>query len=155
VKRQYHKINGFTLIELMIVVAIVAILVALAVPAYNDFIIRSQVAECVSDSAPAKTSISEFKMTMGTWPTNMAEAGLYEGTELSTYCDYFLYNNTIRGPMGDFAIVVDIDDVTIQMVMSPVEVSSGIINWTCTRGWGPVSQLKYMPASCRGDNIYQ
>ena len=59
--------------------------------------------------------------------------------------------------MGDFAIVVyNIEPgISIQLVMSPVELSSGTINWTCTRGWGPISQLKYLPPSCRGDNIYQ
>jgi len=66
------------LIELMIVIAIIAILVALAVPAYKDFAIRAKVAECISDSAPVKTSISEFRQTMGVFPANMAEAGIFD-----------------------------------------------------------------------------
>ena len=150
---KYHRYNGFTLIELMIVIAIIAIIVALAVPAYKDFTIRAKVAECISASAPAKTSISEFKQTMGVWPGNMAEAGLYTGRDASEYCDYFLYNSN-DGGMGDFAIVVDIEGITIQMIMSPTMIASGSIDWTCTRGWGPAAHLKYMPASCRGDNIY-
>ena len=152
--------SGFTLIELMIVVAIVAIIVALAVPAYNDFTIRAKVAECVSASAPYKTSISEFRQTVGVFPANMDEAGIYQGNQASQFCSYFLYNNA-RAANGDFAIEVDMAAISssvaslrMQMIMSPVVASSGAVDWYCTRGWGGTESLKYMPASCRGQNIY-
>ena len=57
--------KGFTLIELMIVIAIVAILVALAVPAYQDYTIRAKVGECINNGAVAKLSISEYRETTG------------------------------------------------------------------------------------------
>ena len=156
-----QSIKGFTLIELMIVIAIVAIMVALAVPAYQDFTIRAKVIECISDSAPYKVSISEFRQTTGAFPANMAEAGLYQGDKASQYCAYFMYNN-VRGNMGDFAIEVDMKEIAssvaslqLVIIMSPVVETSGAINWYCTRGWGGTQSLKYMPASCRGANIYQ
>jgi type IV pilus assembly protein PilA len=68
--------KGFTLIELMIVIAIVAILVALAVPAYQYYTIRSKVGECVNNGAVAKLSISEYRETTGTWPADAPLAGL-------------------------------------------------------------------------------
>ncbi len=67
--------QGFTLIELMIVIAIVAILVALAVPAYKDYTIRAKVAECVNGAAVAKLQISEYCETVGTFPADENAAG--------------------------------------------------------------------------------
>jgi type IV pilus assembly protein PilA len=153
--------KGFTLIELMIVIAIVAILVTIAVPAYQTFSIRAKVAECISASAPYKTSISEFRQTNGQFPANMAEAGIYTGPQTSQYCRYFMYNNA-RGPMGDFAVEVDMAAISpsmtlprMQLIMSPVVSHGGAIDWYCTRGWGGPESLKYMPTNCRGPNIYR
>ena len=68
--------QGFTLIELMIVIAIVAILVALAVPAYQDYTIRAKVGECINAAAVPKLSISEYYETVGTFPADLDEAGM-------------------------------------------------------------------------------
>ena len=70
------KQKGFTLIELMIVIAIVAILVALAVPAYQDYTIRTKIGECVNNAAVPKLQISEYRETVGDMPANSDEAGL-------------------------------------------------------------------------------
>src|SRR5690606_2204422 len=68
--------QGFTLIELMIVVAIIGILAALAIPAYQDYTIRAKVAEGVNMAAAARTAVSEFFISQNEWPSSNGEAGL-------------------------------------------------------------------------------
>ena len=70
------KQQGFTLIELMIVVAIIGILAAIASPAYKDYTIREQVSEGLILAGGAKAAVSEYTMDRGTFPTDNATAGL-------------------------------------------------------------------------------
>ena len=68
--------KGFTLIELMIVVAIIGILAAIAIPAYQDYTIRSQVTEGLSLAASLKTAVAERYANTGVWPTTLTELGI-------------------------------------------------------------------------------
>src|SRR5690554_4246054 len=80
--------KGFTLIELMIVVAIIAILAAIAIPAYQDYVVRSQVSEGASLASGAKTALAEFKANTGDWPSDNDEAGLADPGDITgSYVD--------------------------------------------------------------------
>ena len=77
------KQQGFTLIELMIVVAIIGILAAVAIPAYQDYIVRARVTEGLSLGAAGKTAVSEYFSSQGTIPTNNTQAGLATSEDIS------------------------------------------------------------------------
>jgi type IV pilus assembly protein PilA len=156
VKNRIYKSSGFTLIELMIVIAIVAILVTLAVPAYQDYTIRAKVTECIAATAPPKIQITEYYQTVGVWPSNANQAGINVAlSRTSGLCEMFFYNPG----RGDYAIRVDTAAVgasasfNILPIMSPTE-STGAVKWLCTRGITSVAALKYLPSSCRGENIF-
>ncbi len=77
------KQQGFTLIELMIVVAIIGILAAIAIPAYQDYTIRAQVSEGLNLAGGAKAAVSEVVMDSGTFPTTNVLAGLSTNTDIN------------------------------------------------------------------------
>jgi len=142
-KRNTQK--GFTLIELMIVIAIVAILVALAVPAYQDYTVRAKVAECVNGGAPLKLAISEFRMTDGTnWPT-ASEAGVDGTAGTSTECGPWGYT----AGTGVFTVTSTAGPGSIIARMTPTINASNGVDWACSNG-GAATTAKYLPSTCRG-----
>ena len=148
--------KGFTLIELMIVIAIVAILVALAVPAYQDYTIRAKVGECINGGDVGKLGISEFRETFGSFPTNAGQAAIGYGTTVtsgaSEYCNPFIFtgSNTFSISVNTTAIDVTITGL-IQPLMTAVKhPTSNNIDWFCSGGATSAGNVKYLPATCRG-----
>jgi len=144
--------GGFTLIELMIVVSIIAILVALAVPAYQEYNIRTKITECMIGAAPAKLAVSEYMSTVGSWPQNMDTAAL-SSNNLSKYCAGF---DGYDPAAGSFQINVNEPAIfpslgQIQPQLTPQLTSVTTIAWRCSRGATASSNLKYLPSTCRGD----
>jgi len=141
--------QGFTLIELMIVVAIIGILAAIAIPAYQDYTIRAKVSEALVASAPAKTGVSEYFLSEGTLPADNATAGI---TSVNTS---FVTSVTVGGAAANGVITVDVDEAgtgipsgTLNIVMTPDTSSAGAIQWDCTTT-GTAANSKYAPATCR------
>lgn len=140
--------KGFTLIELMIVVAIIGILAAVAIPAYQDYTIRARVTEGIGLAAAAKTSVSEYYVSMGTMPTNAGLAGIT--TQVSTAAVSqvgYTYTDASNSSITITFRALGADAASGEtMIFEATGDSAGVI-WTCTAG---DLDVKYRPANCRG-----
>ena len=144
--------KGFTLIELMIVIAIIGILAAIAIPAYQDYTIRSKVSEGLNLAGAAKLAVAETYDSRGNFPSaGNISYGL--PTDTSIAGNYVL---SVAANAGDGVITItykgDVggnppaSDKTI--VLTPNTSSNGAMGWTCG-GNGTTMPNKYLPATCR------
>jgi type IV pilus assembly protein PilA len=143
--------KGFTLIELMIVVAIIGILAAIALPAYQDYTIRTKVSEGLSLAAASKLAVAETYTATGTLPPDNQTAGLPAAAQISSkYVTSvtvgangvisILFTNALGGtPTMNAQSVTLTPDATTK---------AGSITWTCAIA-GDTTRYKYMPAECR------
>ena len=143
--------QGFTLIELMIVVAIIGILAAVAIPSYQDYTARAQVTEAVNLAAGFKTGMSEYYQDKGIWPSNLTAVG---STTSGKYVDEVVLT-TGNGTNGPALITV-----TMRATQVNPSIASGTYtltsldggrNWACgaLAATSGTIEAKYLPGACK------
>ena len=143
--------KGFTLIELMIVVAIIGILAAVAIPAYQDYIARAQVSESVSLLGSGKTGMAEYFADKSVWPTAASEvmgnlSGKYTGNIAILGTPTTTGGLTLEATIKTTGVNTAITGGTVMLYTT-----DGGKNWTCSSAGGTSPQLagKYLPSVCR------
>lgn len=142
--------QGFTLIELMIVVAIIGILAAVAIPAYQDYTIRARVTEGIGFAAAAKTSVAEYYVSQGEMPADTTEAGFSSGvtTEIVQSLSY-TRNGTNEGQIEVAFEDLGGDTSAGDTLLFVGTGETGGVQWDCTQDAGQALAEKYRPANCR------
>ncbi|HZF31624.1 MAG TPA: pilin [Gammaproteobacteria bacterium] len=138
--------QGFTLIELMIVVAIIGILAAIAIPAYQDYTIRAKVSEPMTFLDAAKVSIAEYYQARGVMPPDMSAAGIVDSSSQYIASIAFTTGNPATITVTTHANNLGGTANGKTLTLKGLGAANGTVSWDCKGG---TLDAKYRPASCR------
>ncbi|GAB3682884.1 pilin [Salinisphaera aquimarina] len=138
-----QKQQGFTLIELMIVVAIIGILAAIAIPQYQNYVARSKITELIGAASACKTSVAEYYTTAGNLPADAQQAGC--SNQKSQYVSGVTFDGEeIQATATNINSEVDSKIYALKPTVNSND--GGSLDWSCTTSTIP---SKYLPANCR------
>jgi type IV pilus assembly protein PilA len=159
--------KGFTLIELMIVVAIIGILAAIAIPAYQDYTIRAQVTEGLNLMSDMKAGVAEWYAQEGAWPSTLVQLGISNGASSKTGKYVSSVNLNAGTLIATFGIQANSNIATKKLALQPKVSRNGDVIWVCGKRGDPSGSQapssgdsanassntslkpKYLPATCR------
>jgi type IV pilus assembly protein PilA len=141
--------QGFTLIELMIVIAIIGILAAIALPAYQDYTVRAKMSEPIAALSEAKSSVTEYYSANNALPVSQATSGV-KVTRSGKYLATVVYTSSGGNPLLTALVRDNIvpNNSAPVIVLSGTTDTDGTVNWVCKPGTGMLA--KYLPSTCRG-----
>ena len=143
------KSQGFTLIELMIVIAIIALLASLGLPMYQDYTLRAKLTEVILAATPAKAAVTEAAQVGSAMPSNLSLDA--QSSDLVEAVSYAI--DAANSTVGVITVRIKssqprIGGKTVQLKAS-LNTSTGQISWACGPGASDGVDLKYLPASCK------
>jgi type IV pilus assembly protein PilA len=148
--------KGFTLIELMIVVAIIGILAAIAIPAYQDYTVRSKVTELINSAGVCKTTVAEYYQTKGVMPSNETVAGCTDTGTANGNAPKVAGTGEVQVvAKGGLATQLGSGNQFAYMPACNGAACAGtpITEWICAASGTPAASTtilaKYLPGSCR------
>ncbi len=141
------KQSGFTLIELMITVAIISILASIAIPAYEDFTIRAQVSEAINLIQGVQTASAEYIYQNGEYPVDNSDLGLSINGPRGTYVTSITINNGVISAFFGVGTQANVKIVGGKLTFTPQGLGPGNIMWKCRHD--NIIVEKYVPSSCR------
>lgn len=137
--------QGVSIIELMIVVAIIGILTMLAIPAYTDYIIRAQISAGLSLAGSARAAVTEYYQDQSLFPIDNAQAGL--GAPASITGKY-VASVSVNGAVVSIQYGNDAHaQITGQTITLTATDNAGSVSWACATGG--IIQLNHLPSVCR------
>ncbi|WP_130470265.1 pilin [Candidatus Magnetaquicoccus inordinatus] len=139
-KKRLH--SGFTLIELMIIIAVMVILAAVAIPSYKNYTVRNKVKDALDLSSGSKQAVTEYRLSNSNWPTDNAAAGLAAANMITG-------NHVASVTVSNNSIAIAFNSVDPTLAGKTVTLTGsengGSILWGCTSTLEP----RYVPSNCK------